>query len=512
MKLSTKISVCILVKNAQNTIKECLESLKSFDEIILLDNQSSDDTLKIANEFKAKFNNLKIYSSEFIGFGPLKNLAINYANNDWILSIDSDEILESQALDEIANLDLNPQNIYALPRKNLYKGEWIKACGWYPDFVLRLFNKTQTKFNSNFVHESLETKNLNIIKLKNGLRHYAYDDISTLIEKMQKYSTLYAIQNRAKKSNISKAVLHSVWKFIRDYAFKKGFLYGYKGFVISLCNALGAFFKYAKLYELNHQMPSVSLIITTYNSEKYLEQVLKSILNLDYLPNEVLVADDGSGVATRNLIEKFKAIFPCELKHIWQEDKGFRLSQIRNKAINIATSEYIIIIDGDMVLDRNFILDHLKFAKQKQFLQGSRVVLDESQTDLLINGGGYASEFKTLKSKRNSILSKLIYKSSAIRASFFKKRDFIKGIRGCNMSFYKIDCDEIGGFNENFIGWGREDSEFVARFLFSGGELRRLKFSGIAYHLYHAENSRKMLESNHQIYLNTIKEKRVKWR
>ena len=184
--MKNKISVCILVKNAQNTIKECLESLKSFDEIILLDNQSSDDTLKIANEFKAKFNNLKIYSSEFIGFGPLKNLAISYASNDWIFSIDSDEVLESQTLDEIANLDLNPQNIYALPRKNLYKGEWIKACGWYPDFVLRLFNKTQTKFNSNFVHESLEAKNLNIIKLKNGLRHYAYDDISTLIEKMQK--------------------------------------------------------------------------------------------------------------------------------------------------------------------------------------------------------------------------------------------------------------------------------------------------------------------------------------
>ena len=179
--MKNKISVCILVKNAQNTIKECLESLKSFDEIILLDNQSSDDTLKIANEFKAKFNNLKIYSSEFIGFGPLKNLAISYASNDWIFSIDSDEVLESQALNEIANLDLNPQNIYALPRKNLYKGEWIKACGWYPDFVLRLFNKTQTKFNSNFVHESLEAKNLNIIKLKNGLRHYAYDDISTLL-------------------------------------------------------------------------------------------------------------------------------------------------------------------------------------------------------------------------------------------------------------------------------------------------------------------------------------------
>lgn len=387
MKLSTKISVCILVKNAQDTIKECLESLQGFDEIILLDNQSSDDTLKIANEFKNKFGNLRIYSSEFIGFGPLKNLAISYASNDWIFSIDSDEVLELSALKELENLELNPNNIYAMPRKNLYKGEWIKACGWHPDFVLRLFNKTKTKFNSNFVHESLEVSNLNVVKLKNGLRHYAYDNISVLIDKMQKYSTLWARQNRCKSSTIASAVLHGGWKFIRDYFFKSGFMYGYKGFVISFCNALGAFFKYAKLYELNHQMPSVSLVVTTYNNEKYLEQVLKSIESLDYLPNEVLIADDGSGKNTANLISKFKQNFPCELRHIWHEDRGFRLSEIRNKAINSAKSEYIIIIDGDMVLDRSFILDHLKFAKKNQFLQGSRVVLNESQTASIIGGG-----------------------------------------------------------------------------------------------------------------------------
>ena len=104
MKFNTKISVCILVKNAQDTIKECLESLQSFDEIILLDNQSSDDTLKIANDFKSKFDNLRIYHSEFIGFGPLKNLAISYASNDWIFSIDSDEVLEFSALKELENL------------------------------------------------------------------------------------------------------------------------------------------------------------------------------------------------------------------------------------------------------------------------------------------------------------------------------------------------------------------------------------------------------------------------
>ena len=510
--MKSKISVCILVKNAQNTIKECLESLKSFDEIILLDNESSDDTLKIASEFQSKFDNLKIYSSEFIGFGALKNLAISYARNDWIFSIDSDEVLEAKAIEEIGNLSLNPQNIYAMPRKNLYKGQWIKACGWYPDYVLRLFNKNQAKFNSNFVHESLEGKDLNIVKLKNGLRHYAYDDIYSLIEKMQRYSTLWAQQNSGKNSSIFKAVLHGGFKFVRDYAFKKGFLYGYKGFVISFCNALGAFFKYAKLYELNSKKPSVSLIITTYNSEKYLEQVLKSVQNLDYLPMEVLIADDGSGVATKNLIERFKSNFPCELRHIWQEDRGFRASAIRNKAINSAVGEYIILIDGDMVLEPNFILDHLKFAKKKQLLQGSRVVLDESQTAFIMHGGGHASKIKSFKSKRNAMLANLIYKSSAVRANFFENKDFIKGIRSCNMSFYKSDCDETGGFNENFIGWGREDSEFVARFLFSGGELRRLKFFGIAYHLYHSENSRAMLEENHQIYLKTIREKRVKWR
>ena len=510
MKLNTKISVCILVKNAQDTIKECLESLQGFDEIILLDNQSSDDTLKIANEFKNKFGNLKIYSSEFIGFGPLKNLAISYASNDWIFSIDSDEVLELSALKELENLELNPNTIYAMPRKNLYKGEWIKACGWHPDFVLRLFNKTKTKFNSNFVHESLEVGNLNVVKLKNGLRHYAYDNISVLIDKMQKYSTLWAKQNRYKSSTMASAVLHGGWKFIRDYFFKSGFMYGYKGFVISFCNALGAFFKYAKLYELNHQMPSVSLVVTTYNNEKYLEQVLKSIESLDYLPNEVLIADDGSGKNTANLISKFKQNFPCELRHIWHEDRGFRASAIRNKAINSAKSEYIIIIDGDMVLDRSFILDHLKFAKKNQILQGSRVVLKESQTASIIRGGNVC-EFKSFKSTRNPIFSKLIYKSWVIKSDFFNKKDFIKGIRSCNMSFYKSDCMAIGGFNESFIGWGREDSEFVARFLFNGGELRRMKFAGIAYHLYHAENSREMLELNHQIYLDTIKNKRVNW-
>ena len=207
---------------------------------------------------------------------------------------------------------------------------------------------------------------------------------------------------------------------IGDYFLKKGFLYGYKGFVISLCNALGVFFKYAKLYELTHKIPTCSLIITTYNSKDSLRCVLESVKNLDYLPSEVLIADDGSREDTAQLIQSYQATFPCPLLHIWQEDAGFRLNTIRNKAINAARGEYIILIDGDMVLEPNFILDHLKFAKKKQLLQGSRVVLDESQTAFMIQGD--ASKFKSLKSKRNYILANCIYKTSAIRANFFNKK------------------------------------------------------------------------------------------
>ena len=165
------ISATILVKNAQDTLRECLDSLREFDEIILLDNGSSDETLTIARKFNATYGNLVIHTSGFIGFGALKNLAVSYARNDWIFSIDSDEVLESATLarlkelfgvpkgadskdrdsktSESSALDSQtpqtpqtppPNTLFALPRKNLYKGEWIKACGWYPDFVTRIFH------------------------------------------------------------------------------------------------------------------------------------------------------------------------------------------------------------------------------------------------------------------------------------------------------------------------------------------------------------------------------------
>lgn len=252
-----------------------------------------------------------------------------------------------------------------------------------------------------------------------------------------------------------------------------------------------------------------SLIVTTYNAKEALKIVLDSIKHLVYLPTEVLIADDGSTEDTKALIESYQTHFPCPLRHIWHADKGFRLSAIRNRAINAARGEYIIILDGDMIVNPHFVKDHLRYAKRGVFLQGSRVILDEKTTqEILTNKAENAFEnafrYGGFKAKRSALLSQMVFATSRIRACFFDTKDFIKGIRGCNMSFYKSDCVAINGFNEAFEGWGREDSEFVARFLFNGGELRRLKFAGIVYHLYHPESTRTMLESNHNIYLKTI--------
>lgn len=511
-----QISAIIIVKNAKQTLLECLNSLKDFDEIILLNNESSDNTLNIANEFKKDFANLHIYHSAFIGFGALKNLALSYAKNDWILSVDADEVLENECIEELKNLELQEDNIIALSRKNLYKGEWIKACGWWPDYVWRIFNKNFTRFNDNLVHESLVLpSNAKKIYLKNGLKHHAFRDISHLINKMQHYSSLWAKQNIHKKSGVLKANLRAFWTFFRNYFLKNGFLYGYKGFIISVCNALGTFFKYMKLYELQKQKPKTcALIITTYNQKERLKLVLDSVKNLAFLPNEVLIADDGSKEDTARLIEEYQKDFPCPLKHIWQEDEGFRAAKSRNNAIKASKSEYIILIDGDMILEKDFVKNHLEFAKRKVILQGSRVILNKNESEEILKNNNYSLAFnkKGFKNQRSIFLAKCVYKFSKLTKKFFKKSQLVKGSKTCNMSFYKSDFEAIEGFNEKFIGWGREDSEFVARFLFNDGVFKRLKFNALAYHIYHEENSKNMLEINHQIYLETIKNEKTTWR
>lgn len=244
------ISVVIIAKNAQKTIRECLLKLQEFDEVILLDNLSEDQTIEIAKSFE----NVKIFQSEFIGFGALKNLAISYATNDWILSLDSDEILEDELLEEIKKLKLEQGKYYSFLRKNLYAGEWIKGCGWHPNRVKRIFNRSDILFKNDLVHEGLDIpQGLKEIKLSGFAKHYTTENIDSIIAKMNIYTTLSAKtkKDEGKKGSFFGALLRFVFVFVKDYFFRFGWRYGYKGFVIAWCNANGAMFRYLKLYEMD---------------------------------------------------------------------------------------------------------------------------------------------------------------------------------------------------------------------------------------------------------------------
>ncbi len=157
-------------------------------------------------------------------------------------------MLDFDALEFIKQADLQDANIYAFRRKNHYGGTWIKACGWYPDYVLRLFHKKFTQFNDNIVHESLNTKGLSVKKLNVHLKHFPIERMDEMVEKMNRYTTLSS-ENLHKKSSLLAAILRLFWVFFKDYFLRGGFKYGYKGFVIAYINANGAFFKYAKKYE-----------------------------------------------------------------------------------------------------------------------------------------------------------------------------------------------------------------------------------------------------------------------
>lgn len=246
-----KISAVILVKNAEATISECLDSLRAFGEVVLLDSGSTDATVNIA----AKYPNVKIFHEpNFCGFGKMKNIALGHAVNDWILSIDSDEVLMPEIVDRINALQLNDNTVVALSRLNYYGDRCMKCCGWYPDYVWRIFNRRYTRFNENMVHEGVETMpSTEKIFIKDALKHYTADNIESIIRKMNVYSTLAAQEKfeKGKKTSKFAAVFKALHTFNRDYFFRKGIFYGYKGLVLSVLNASTTFFKYMKLYELN---------------------------------------------------------------------------------------------------------------------------------------------------------------------------------------------------------------------------------------------------------------------
>mgnify|MGYP003976354601 CR=1 FL=1 len=244
-----------------------------------------------------------------------------------------------------------------------------------------------------------------------------------------------------------------------------------------------------------------SLIICTYNWPQALSLVLSSVAAQTELPDEIIVADDGSDSSTAKIIEIFAKKISIPIIHSWQEDKGCRIPHSRNRAIAKSSFEYIVMIDGDTVLHQDFIKEHKKHAHQGVYIQGSRVLLQPEFTKNLLEKNMFKkpSFFSNhSKNKLNMLHLPLI----SFLMSFFKSQN-ISRIRGCNFSLFKNEIIQVNGFNEDFPAWGREDSEFVQRLLNNGMSKQHLKFSGIQYHLYHKEGVHN--NSNNDILENTIR-------
>lgn len=230
----------------------------------------------------------------------------------------------------------------------------------------------------------------------------------------------------------------------------------------------------------------VSLIVSTYNRPDALKLCLLSVFNQNKMVDEIIVGDDGSRPETKELIDSLRAMSPVELKHVWQEDNGFRLAQIRNKCLAVAFGDLIIQVDGDVILHPDFVGDHVNFAVRGFYCKGGRVNLGRELTGEMCAEG----KLRPLKWNTEGIENKgenALHLPAVAKFLSLRYRKNKETALGCNMSFYRDDCLKINGFDEYFVGWGGEDIDFGSRLKLLGLRKCHLKFAGIVFHLWHED-------------------------
>lgn len=248
----------------------------------------------------------------------------------------------------------------------------------------------------------------------------------------------------------------------------------------------------------------ISLIISTYNKPQYLSCCLKSIAGQKDFPDEIIVADDGSGEETFKVIEKFRGETSVPVYHVWQEDKGFRLARSRNNAILQSSGDYLIFIDDDIILHPKFITDHLNHAKRGFFYCGTRVRLGEKLTTKAMHS--LQNQFPwwepDLKSRLNTI--RIPFLHQIIRGPGYT----YKRLRGCHMAFWKEDLMKVNGFDERYTSYGREDSDIAMRMMHAGIKRINLKWAALCFHMHHPVT--KMTSNNEKMLFEVIRTKSIR--
>ncbi|QDT91163.1 glycosyltransferase family 2 protein [Gimesia algae] len=264
-------------------------------------------------------------------------------------------------------------------------------------------------------------------------------------------------------------------------------------------------------------MPGTAVIITTYNWPAALEAVLTGYLSQFHTPDELIIADDGSTDETREVVDGFRSRAPFPVKHVWHADQGFRAGAIRNRAIQVAEADYLIFTDGDCIPAPRFLEAHARLAETGWFLSGNRVLLSETfSRDMLeqkipVDRWSWGDWLNSRRLKQINRLSPLFRLPLGAWYRHRLARQW-EGAKTCNLSAWKQDLLAVNGFDEDYTGWGMEDSDLVLRLIRNGVFHKDARFAAAVFHIWHQENSRDQLEENQRRLQQLIDTDRIQAR
>jgi len=250
------------------------------------------------------------------------------------------------------------------------------------------------------------------------------------------------------------------------------------------------------------------LVVTTHERPDALARVLAAVAAQSRPPDELVVADDGSGEATARVVEQHAAAARYPVHHVWQPHEGFRAGRIRNAAIARTRCAYVVLLDGDMIAHREFLSDHLALARPGHYSQGVRILLDDAATRRALADGnalpgplaaglGLARRLYTL---RAPALTRLVRRVA----------NGVVAVKACNQGFWRDDLVAVNGFDEAITGWGAEDKELCARLDNAGVRRQTLLFAAIAWHLHHPPASRRRATANQARWQDTVRTRRTR--
>jgi glycosyltransferase involved in cell wall biosynthesis len=244
----------------------------------------------------------------------------------------------------------------------------------------------------------------------------------------------------------------------------------------------------------------ISVILTTYNRENALDAVLRGLARQSDRGFEIVVADDGSGPATRELVERRAAAIDIPLKHVWQEDRGFRPAEARNRGILASRGAYCVILDADCIPRPDFIAVHRRLAEPGWLVTGNRVLLSRELTEQIL---GDATEVELwalpdwVRVRARGMINRLAPLLPLPLGPLRKLRpNAWRGARSCNLAVWRRDLDRVDGFDAAYTGWGLEDSDLLIRLLRAGVRRKDGNFATGVLHLWHSENDRSLLPAN----------------